>query len=154
LKLAWLAWKRPGFELGLWLEQTVRDNRTLMVSSSARTESFTWGKTGRESYLNTLRVIDGIGQFILKRVEAKGDQLFGGAKWAARDDRYALAMEVMPILRGQVGNVLGHFIESDEVLRFVNSERAQAWRFREPPAPTTLSVPSPPTLCGVGRRQR
>ena len=48
---------------------------------------FTWGDTGRESYLNTLRVIDKIGQYVLARIEAKGGQLFGGAESATRPDR-------------------------------------------------------------------
>lgn len=130
LKLAWLPWKRPGFELGLWLEQTVQERHDIDGILLGSHGLFTWGNTARESYLNTLRVIDGIGQFILKRVAAKGEQLFGGARFQSRPDRHALATALLPVLRGMVGPAIGHFIDAPDVLRFVNSNRAPALAFQ------------------------
>lgn len=126
LKLVWLPWKRPGFELGLWLEKTVRENPDadgLLLGSHGL---FTWGDTGRNSYLNTLRVIDGIGRYVLRRVEAQGPNLFGGARTAVRPDRDRLVRELLPLLRGELGGALGHYNGSEETLRFVNSLRALA----------------------------
>jgi rhamnulose-1-phosphate aldolase/alcohol dehydrogenase len=130
LKLVWLPWKRPGFELGLWLERAVEENPGADGILLGSHGLFTWGDTARESYRNTLRVIDGIGQYVLARVEAKGDRLFGGAKTQPRSDRETLATAVLPVLRGAVGNVLGHFDASETVLRFVNSAVAKdlAWQ--------------------------
>jgi rhamnulose-1-phosphate aldolase/alcohol dehydrogenase len=126
LKLVWLPWKRPGFELGLWLERAARENPDADGIILGSHGLFTWGDTGRDSYRNTLRVVDGIGQYVLARVEAQGKTLFGGEKVTARADREALADAVMPVLRGAVGNVLGHFDASETVLRFVDSAQAQA----------------------------
>jgi len=126
LKLAWLPWKRPGFELGLWLERAERENPGVDGIILGSHGLFTWGDTSREAYLNTLRVIDGIGRFVLSRVEAKGDQLFGGQIGSPREDRSQVALDLLPQLRGRVGGVIGHFDGSDEVLRFVNSARAKA----------------------------
>lgn len=130
LKLAWLPWKRPGFELGLWLQKTVEQDPDLDGIILGSHGLFTWGNTGRESYRKTLEVIDGIGQYVRKRVEAKGDQLFGGQVVTPREDREALATAVLPVLRGAVGSVLGHYDASPDVLRFIDSARAKelAWQ--------------------------
>lgn len=126
IHLVWLPWKRPGFELGLWLAKAIEENPHADGILLGSHGIFTWGNTGRESYLNTLRVIDGIGQYVLQAVEAKGDGLFGGVLSAPRADRRELAASVMPVLRGTVGSVIGHFSDDDSVLRFVNSARAEA----------------------------
>ena len=125
IELIWLPWKRPGFELGLWLERAAKENPDADGILLGSHGLFTWGDTGRESYLNTLRVLDKIGQFVVKRTEAMGDRLFGGVKHELRSDRTALARRLMPVIRGEVGPAIGHFNADDEVLRFVNSQRAQ-----------------------------
>jgi rhamnose utilization protein RhaD (predicted bifunctional aldolase and dehydrogenase)/NAD(P)-dependent dehydrogenase (short-subunit alcohol dehydrogenase family) len=125
IKLVWLPWKRPGFELGLWLEQAARENPEIDGILLGSHGLFTWGDTGRESYLNTLRVLDKIGQFVLKRTEAKGTDLFGGAKFQPLAERAAVARTIMPVIRGEVGPAIGHFTDDQEVLRFVNSSRAK-----------------------------
>lgn len=126
LKLAWLPWKRPGFELGLWLEKAVEDNPELDGIILGSHGLFTWGETSYECYLSTLRVIDGIGQYVVKRIEAKGDQLFGGAVAENRADREQITLDLLPALRGRVGGVIGHFDGREDVLRFVNSARGKA----------------------------
>ncbi len=126
IKLAWLPWKRPGFELGLWLEEAVIANPGLDGVILGSHGLFTWGGTSRESYLNTLRVIDGIGSYLLPRIEAKGKHLFGGAVHEPKIDREELANELLPVLRGHVGSVIGHFDGGETVLQFVNSARAKA----------------------------
>lgn len=130
LNLVWLPWKRPGFELALWLERAVNENPNLDGIILGSHGIFTWGDTCRASYLKTIDVIDKIGQFILSAVERKGDALFGGSITSTREDRYALATHAMPVLRGAINNVLGHFTDAPEVLRFVNSDSAKrlAWQ--------------------------
>ncbi|HLK59107.1 MAG TPA: bifunctional rhamnulose-1-phosphate aldolase/short-chain dehydrogenase [Chthonomonadaceae bacterium] len=126
IKLIWLPWKRPGFELGLWLQRAAEENPDADGILLGSHGLFTWGQTGRESYLNTLRVLDGIGSYVIPRIEAKGDRLFGGQNFTPRADRHLLATAIMPSLRGAVGNAIGHFTDSDEVQRFINSDQAKA----------------------------
>nr|MDQ2731150.1 bifunctional rhamnulose-1-phosphate aldolase/short-chain dehydrogenase [Armatimonadota bacterium] len=130
LHLLWLPWKRPGFELGLWLDRAIREAPQADGIILGSHGLFTWGNTGRESYLNTLRVIDGIGQYVLARVDAKGSQLFGGAVREVRSDRKEVARKLMPVLRGEMGGVIGHFSDTGSVMRFVNSARGKdlAWQ--------------------------
>lgn len=125
LKLVWLPWKRPGFELGLWLQKAVEENPGIDGIILGSHGLFTWGDTGRECYLNTLRVIDRIGQFVLKHVEAEGDQIFGGQKYTTRPDGELLASKIGPVLRGLVGPNLGTFDNSEDVLKFVNSHKGK-----------------------------
>ena len=100
--LAWLPWQRPGFELGLMLRQAVRDNPNCDGIVLGGHGLFTWGQTQRECYLTTITLIDQIGQFIARHGEAKGAARFGGEAVPSRDDRQALANEVVPHLRGRV----------------------------------------------------
>jgi len=125
LRLAWLPWKRPGFELGLWLENTVKQDPDLDGIILGSHGIFTWGDTGRSCYLKTVEVIDTIGQYVISRVEAKGSALFGGQIVETRADAEALAGTTIASLRGLVGNVLGHFSNNAEVLRYVNSASAK-----------------------------
>ncbi len=61
---------------------------------------FTWGQTQRECYLNTITLIDQIGQFIARHGESKGASRFGGEAVPARADRKDLAKAIAPYLRG------------------------------------------------------
>ncbi len=57
-EIGWLPWKRPGFELGLWLEKFCRDNphaRGVILESHGL---FTWGDTAREAYETTVEIIN------------------------------------------------------------------------------------------------
>ena len=124
IKLVWLPWKRPGFELGLWLENADRDNPGADGIILGSHGIFTWGETSRESYLQTLRVIDGIGQYVTKAIAAKGDGIFGGAKTKTLEHRRELAAALMPVLRGEVGPALGSFTDNADTIQFVNSHHA------------------------------
>ncbi len=124
IKLVWLPWKRPGFELGLWLENADRDNPGADGIILGSHGIFTWGDTSRESYLQTLRVIDGIGKYVTKAIAAKGDGIFGGAKTQTLENRRELAAALMPVLRGAVGPALGSFTDNADTLQFVNSNHA------------------------------
>jgi rhamnulose-1-phosphate aldolase/alcohol dehydrogenase len=126
LSLIWLPWKRPGFELGLWLERAARENPHADGIVLGSHGLFTWGDSSRQSYLNTLRVIDTIGAYVLQRVEQRGARLFGGALHEKRGDSREIAAQVMPAIRGEVGPAIGHFDDRPEVLRFIDSARAEA----------------------------
>jgi NAD(P)-dependent dehydrogenase (short-subunit alcohol dehydrogenase family) len=91
---------------------------------------FTWGNTQRESYLNTITIIDQLGQFIDRHAQTPGHKVFGGAKVESRDpqSRAAIALKVMPHLRGIVSRKqrwIGSFTDSPAVLDFVNSAQAE-----------------------------
>jgi rhamnose utilization protein RhaD (predicted bifunctional aldolase and dehydrogenase)/predicted GNAT family acetyltransferase len=121
LHLVWLPWKRPGFELGLWLEKALAENPSCDGIILGSHGIFTWGDDAKGSYQSTLRVLDLIGQFVLKHIDDA--TLFGGQITETRTDRRELARVVLPTLRGRN---LAHFSDSEAVLRFVNSADAAA----------------------------
>ncbi len=128
-RLVWIPWQRPGFELGLMMKRAIEENPGCDGIVLGGHGLFTWGETHRESYLNTITVIDQLGQFVNEHVARKGDRIFGGALFEAREDRAALALEILPYLRGQVSankRVIASYVDLPEVLKFVNSRDAEA----------------------------
>ncbi|MBD3274449.1 MAG: bifunctional rhamnulose-1-phosphate aldolase/short-chain dehydrogenase, partial [Candidatus Marinimicrobia bacterium] len=131
--LIWLPWQRPGFHLGRMLEDALEDHSDAEGVIMASHGLHTWGDEQYECYRQTLEVLDAMGQFIESHVEAKGDDLFGGQKYESLDNRDEMATEVMPFIRGRVGQqkqLIGTFVDLPEVLRFVNSQDAEklAWQ--------------------------
>src|ERR1700728_144080 len=58
----WLPWQRPGFELGMMLRNAVVKNPKCDGVILGGHGLFTWGNTQRECYLNTITLIDQLGQ--------------------------------------------------------------------------------------------
>src|SRR5216683_2085803 len=127
-KLAWLPWQRPGFELGMMLKKIVAEAPGCDGVVLGGHGLFTWGNTQRESYLNTITIIDQLGQFIERHGAVVGHKHFGGAKVKVREDRAEIAASIMPYLRGAVSRKqrwIGSYSDSQQVLDFVNSESAE-----------------------------
>jgi rhamnose utilization protein RhaD (predicted bifunctional aldolase and dehydrogenase)/NAD(P)-dependent dehydrogenase (short-subunit alcohol dehydrogenase family) len=125
--IQWLTWQRPGFELALQLEKIVKDNPGCDGVLLGSHGLFTWGNTQRECYLNSIRTIDQMGEFIAEH-QKKGAPLFGGAKHQPVADRQAVATTLLPALRGIVSSnrrVIGHFTDHEDALAFANSVWAQ-----------------------------
>ena len=127
-KLAWLPWQRPGFELGMMLRKIVEQTPDCDGVVLGGHGLFTWGDTQRDSYRNTLAIIDQLGQFIDRHSQRDGHALFGGVCVQAREDRLAVAAQAMPALRGAVSRrqrSIGNFTDAPAVLDFVNSAHAE-----------------------------
>ncbi len=125
-KLVWLPWQRPGFELGLMLRKAVEDNPGCDGIILGSHGLFTWGATQRESYINSVTIIDQLGEFVTGHAEGK--TLFGGPKYQKREDASTVAAAILDKLRGRVGAAkrsIAHFDGADEALAFINSEHAR-----------------------------
>ena len=122
--IVWLAWQRPGFELALQLEQAVKDHSGCDGVLLGSHGLFTWGNTQRECYLNSIRTIDQMGDFILEH-HKKAGPLFGGLRHQPLPDRQSLAVEILPTLRGVASSnkrVIAHFTDHEDALSFAGSE--------------------------------
>ncbi|MFC3074736.1 bifunctional rhamnulose-1-phosphate aldolase/short-chain dehydrogenase [Shinella pollutisoli] len=122
--IGWLPWKRPGYELGLWLEKFCLENpaaRGVVLESHGL---FTWADTAKECYETTIEIINrAIGWF----EENNAGPAFGGAVRPVLPpaDRRAVAERLMPVIRGMIGQderKVGHFDDGDAVLDFVTSK--------------------------------
>ncbi|MDX0406103.1 bifunctional rhamnulose-1-phosphate aldolase/short-chain dehydrogenase [Sinorhizobium medicae] len=122
-EIGWLPWKRPGYELGLWLERFCRENpeaRGVVLESHGL---FTWGDTAKQAYETTIEIINrAIAWF---ETENTGPAFGGPAKPAlAGGERVAIARKLMPVIRGLISGAeskVGHFDDSEAVLDFVTS---------------------------------
>jgi rhamnose utilization protein RhaD (predicted bifunctional aldolase and dehydrogenase)/NAD(P)-dependent dehydrogenase (short-subunit alcohol dehydrogenase family) len=126
--LAWLPWQRPGFELGMMLKKIVEYTPGCDGVVLGGHGLFTWGNTQRESYLNTITIIDQLGQFIERHASTEGHKHFDGNKVETRKDRTEIAAAIMPFVRGAVSRQqrwIGSYTGSQQVLDFVNSESAE-----------------------------
>ncbi len=130
--LVWVPWQRPGFELGLMMRRAVDQNPGCDGIILGGHGLFTWGQTQRECYLNTITVIDHLGQFIDRHAQAKGRARFGGEVVPARPDRRELAIRIAPFLRGRVSSqrrFIASFSDAPDVLQFVDSLHARELAF-------------------------
>ena len=124
--LVWLPWQRPGFELGLMLNKAAQEPGCdgIVLGSHGL---FTWGTTQKESYENSLRIINELGEFVLEHEAKAGAQLFGGKQHEQRADAAELALTVFPYIRGRIATTrrsIGHFTTNVVVERFANSKWA------------------------------
>ncbi|MGX5830527.1 bifunctional rhamnulose-1-phosphate aldolase/short-chain dehydrogenase [Mesorhizobium sp. 43Arga] len=122
--IGWLPWKRPGFELGLWLEKFCLEHPAAKGVILESHGLFTWGDTPKECYETTISVINQAIEWFERRSE--GLAIFGGEVVKSLDarERRAIAAKLMPKIRGLISETshkLGHFDDSAAVLEFVNS---------------------------------
>ncbi|WP_404926201.1 bifunctional rhamnulose-1-phosphate aldolase/short-chain dehydrogenase [Mesorhizobium sp. ORM16] len=122
--IGWLPWKRPGFELGLWLEKFCLDHPAAKGVILESHGLFTWGDSPKECYETTISVINQAIEWFERRSE--GVAIFGGEAVKSLDaaERRAIAAKLMPRIRGLISeksHKLGHFDDSAAVLEFVNS---------------------------------
>lgn len=122
--IGWLPWKRPGYELGLWLETFCRENPTAKGVILESHGLFTWADTAHACYDLTIDIINRAVTWFDQETAEKSE--FGGQKHQAlpADHRQKIAAALMPAIRGMISkdvHMVGHFDDSDAVLQFVNS---------------------------------
>ena len=123
--MGWVPWQRPGFDLGLQLEQCLADNpgiRGIVLGSHGL---FTWGDTSYECYMNSLEVIEMASEYIENKIKENGS-VFGGKKIESlpQTERVEKASQIMPLLRGLCSSenrMIGHFSDTDVVMEYINS---------------------------------
>jgi rhamnulose-1-phosphate aldolase/alcohol dehydrogenase len=127
-EIGWIGWQRPGFDLGLKLEEIARSNPDLKGIILAGHGLFTWGDTSRECYETTLTILQRAADWLAANNKAEA---FGGVKHPqSLDDgqRRHVAARLMPLLRGKItGNQgkVGHFNDAPEVLQFVDANQLE-----------------------------
>lgn len=123
-EIGWLPWRRPGFELGLWLGEFCAKNPQAKGVVLESHGLFTWGDDAQGCYQTTLAVINRAIAWL--DAKAAGHAAFGGARHQPLEPeaRRAAAARLMPRVRGLISAgrpMIGHFDDSAAVLEFVGS---------------------------------
>jgi len=127
-EMGWIGWQRPGFDLGLKLEEIATSNSDLKGIILAGHGLFTWGDTSRECYETTLAILQRAADWMAANNRA---EVFGGVKHSqSLDDgeRRQVAARLMPLLRGKITgdqSKAGHFNDTPEILQFVNANQLE-----------------------------
>lgn len=124
-------WLRPGFELGLQMQEVIRENPQAVGIVMGQHGLINWADDDRECYYRTLDLIEKAADFIEKKYQARGgDQAaFGGARCRAlpEDLRDKVLARILPWLRGQVSKdrrMIATVETRPEIMLFVNSNDA------------------------------
>ena len=126
-EVVWTAWQRPGFDLGLKLEEITRQHPQAAGVILGGHGLINWADDDKDCYDLTLSLIERAAEYIEAR--DRGDLTFGGEQYQALDEarRHAVFAEILPWLRGQVSQYkrfIGTIQEDPGILRFVNSHDA------------------------------
>jgi rhamnulose-1-phosphate aldolase/alcohol dehydrogenase len=126
--VAWVPWRRPGFELALQLEALHADHPQLRGVVLGGHGLTTWGETSEECERASLELVARAEAFIAERSRAEpfGAVVPGFGPLPA-DERRRVAAELAPMLRALAGTdnpVVGHFDDRDGVLDFLSRDAA------------------------------
>ncbi|GAB4520589.1 MAG: bifunctional rhamnulose-1-phosphate aldolase/short-chain dehydrogenase [Anaerolineae bacterium] len=126
-EIGWVDWQRPGFDLGLVMQEMCRQIPNLKGIVMGQHGLINWADDDKECYELTLTLIEKAARYI--EAHDKGDQTFGGQKYTSLPDaeREATIIDILPKLRGMVSqqNKFIGTVQSDAtILRFVNSHDA------------------------------
>ncbi len=130
--IVWVPWQRPGYHLGTILRKVIDDNPDAEGAILASHGLINWADDHYECYRRTLEIIDSMGQFVISKINKKGEKIFGGQKYQTLENRKKIIEQILPIIRGIIGadkSVVGNYSDLKEVLRFVNSHDGEKLAF-------------------------
>ena len=127
-EIVWTPWQRPGFDLGLKLQDICRQQPKAKGVLLGQHGIINWTDDSRSCYDLTLDLIEKAADYIESR--DRGAKTFGGEKYRPLDPRKrrAVFVQILPWLRGQVSQqrrFIGTVQDDDTILRFVNSVDAR-----------------------------
>ncbi len=122
--VVYVPWQRPGFDIGLQIEQLIKENPQAKGILLGHHGMSSWDNDDKTCYETALEIIDRASKYI--ESHDKGDATFGGPKHQDIDEatRQKLQTEIIPFIRGQVSSnkrFVGTVQDDPKMLRFVNS---------------------------------
>ncbi len=130
-EMAYVPWMRPGFELGLAMQQIAHDQPSIRAIMMGQHGFISWDDDEKICYTHTLDFIETAAAYIEKKYIAKGGDatVFGGQKYETLQpaQREATFAAILPWLRGRVSKekrFIGTVQDDEKILRFVNSNDA------------------------------
>ncbi|MEV4007647.1 bifunctional rhamnulose-1-phosphate aldolase/short-chain dehydrogenase, partial [Actinomadura sp. NPDC049753] len=121
-RVAWVPWRRPGFQLGLDIAEIKRANPGAIGVILGGHGITAWGETSEECKANSLDIIRTAEAYIAEH--GKADP-FGEVVHPVlpEDERHARAAALFPLIRGLASTdrpQVGHYTDGEAVLDFVS----------------------------------
>jgi len=130
-EMGYVPWMRPGFELGLAMQEIVKNDPSVKSIMMGQHGFISWDDEEKACYTYTLDCIEKAAAYIEGKYIAKGGDAtaFGGAKYQTLtpEQRRETLVAILPWLRGQVSQqkrFIGTVQDDEKIQRFVNSEDA------------------------------
>jgi rhamnulose-1-phosphate aldolase/alcohol dehydrogenase len=122
-RVAWVDWRRPGFQLGLDMAEIRRANPAAIGAILGGHGITAWGNTSEECEARSLEIIRTAERFIADngRTDPFGSPIQGYER-IPEADRHARAAALLPVIRGLASTdrpQVGHYTDTDVVLDFV-----------------------------------
>lgn len=126
-KVAWVDWRRPGFQLGLDIA-AIKDANPQAVGCILGGHGITaWGETSEESEANSLWIIDTAAAYIEEHGAAEPfGPIVAGFEALPAEQRNDRAAALAPTIRGLASTdkpMVGHFTDDERVLDFLSREK-------------------------------
>ena len=120
-KVGWLNWQRPGFDLGLKMENLIEKNNDIMGIVLGHHGLFTWGNTSKECYSNSIQLIKKAQTYLNNSIKkySFGKPIY--KKKTYPDFEEKLITIIRGLLSTENPKIL-HLDKSDITLEFVNSK--------------------------------
>jgi len=123
----WIPWQRPGFDIGLIIEDMIRKTPKAKGIVLGHHGMSAWHDDDKQCYETTLSIINRAAEAIAQR--DRGEKTFGGRKYEdlGEPKRLELLTDLLPWLRGKVSasrRFVGTVQHDARMLRFVNSADA------------------------------
>ena len=126
-RVAWVPWRRPGFQLGLDISAIKTENPQAIGVILGGHGITAWGDTSEQAEANSLEIIRTAQAFLDERGSAEPfGAVVPGNEPLPEAERRAKAAALFPAIRGIASAdhpQVGHFTDSDAVLEFVAREK-------------------------------
>lgn len=125
-RVAWLPWRRPGFQLGLDVAAIRRDQPDAIGVILGGHGITAWGQTSSECEANSLDIIHSAERYIAERGSPQPyGPLIRGYAALPEGPRRARAAALLPVVRGMASTdrpQVGHYTDNETVLDFLHRE--------------------------------
>jgi rhamnulose-1-phosphate aldolase/alcohol dehydrogenase len=125
-RVAWLPWRRPGFQLGLEVAEIQRERPDAIGVILGGHGITAWGDTSRDCESNSMDIIRAAEKYIAERGGAEPfGKIIPGYQAPADAERRARAAALLPIIRAMASTdrpQVGHYSDSPVVLDFLSRE--------------------------------
>ncbi|MEV4604628.1 bifunctional aldolase/short-chain dehydrogenase [Amycolatopsis sp. NPDC049253] len=126
-RVAWVDWRRPGFQLGLDIAAVKAANPQAIGVILGGHGITAWGATSEECRRNSLEIIRTAEKFLAERGKTEPfGSVVPGFEGLPEDERRARAAALAPLIRGLASTDqrhVGHYTDAEVVLEFLSREK-------------------------------